>query len=272
MIKHEGNIEDTRNFIKELYDRILTWDERWISEGLEKWEEGIRRDEGNQKLLFRDFFKSCGISFILSNKFSAYWGDLQSVNLEGVKVETDNYSFCVHKLIHKDGILTLMCKIEGGLNQKTPRINKTGGFINIYDRKLNVKISPVEDGVNTHIISVNQPLGNNEISYGTEISIVCVLNKNDIKDNIIEIPPFKIPEVTVPTQVSDVFAKSNYLLFCAFGGFNFIALIAVFMLSLLLIISWKVIPFVIIISVMVILLSVKLNLKLFGIIYNSLRS
>ncbi|BFH61128.1 hypothetical protein [Paenibacillus azoreducens] len=272
MIKHKRNIDETRNFIKELFDRILTWNERWIPDGLDKWEEEISQDGGCQKVSFRDFLKSCGFSFILSDKYSAYWGDLQSVELKGVKVETENYSFSVKKLIHKDRQLTLMCKIEGSHDQKPPRINKNGGKIKIYGRELNVEIFPLEDEDTTHIISVNQPLGNNEISYGTEISIICKLNKNDSIDNIIEVPPFEVPEVTVPTQVSDVFSKSNYLLFCALGGFNFIALIAVFMISLLLIISWKVLPFVIVTSVIFILLSVKLNMKLFGVIYNSLRS
>ncbi|MBD2846694.1 hypothetical protein IDH44_15975 [Paenibacillus sp. IB182496] len=272
MIKHRRNIEETLNFIKELYDRILTWNERWIPEGLEKWEEEISRDEGCQKVSFRDFLKSCGFSFILSDKYSSYWGDLQSVELEGVKVETENYSFSVKKLIHKDRQLTLMCKIEGSHDQKPPRINKTGASIKIYGRKLNAEILPLEDEDITHIISVKQPLGNNEISYGTEISIVCMLNKKESKDNVIEVPPFEIPEATVPTQVSDVFSKSNYLFFCALGGFNFLAFIAIFLVSLLLIISWKVLPFVIVTSIIFIFLSVKLNMKLFGIIYNSLRS
>jgi hypothetical protein len=263
MYKHKVRFGKAVEFTRMLFTEILLFNERWSINELEKWGEETQRD-----LSFKDIIQSCGISFLFPNRFSSFWGDMRSIELEGVEVISENFNFIVTKLSFFKGRLSLDCTLESKLNDKVLKL-KRDGYMNIDDQQVKVTIKPDEDASNLYTVSVNKNLlGFFDVIYGTEISLKCKI----LRGSDIELPTFLVPTPKMPRQVAEVFSKSNYLLFCAVGGFNFIALIVISLLSLLLLLTWKVIPFVFITSLIALVFSVKLNLKLFGIVYSSLKS
>ncbi len=265
--------KDTCREVIGLIKLIVKYDERWIFSNIES-EDNI----GKEKNVLNYYFKSIGFSFLFpESKLSVYWGSLNNINLDGRYFrdnETDDYIIEFHNMNLDDDVLEIKYSI---ISKKD--IDKELKLVKKVDHNTGINTAHIEydDGqqgeeIKLHIIesqNIIQIPVNRFVIYGNEkfrLHLKVAHNKRTLN------PLLEIPQLDMPMEFINNFTVPNYLIFCSLGGFNFMAIIFIFAVSFLMLLGLYALPIVLIMDVIIILLTIKLNMKLFGVINKAIVS